>query len=205
MVAPSIEPLRCLQDSTSFEGFQPWRELACDDFCQLAWLFRRYPWHVQWDLEVWSYDCWCIGALPQRVRMSNHKSSQMGGNLKLKPGTYKKTIRLMCVMVERNWVKFETIWGGIQASHLHLHPKTWWVARRCLGRHWSCHQSWQDGEGGAMGAWGMLMGLGNHWRIPWWSLFEHRCKQFSRATQESCVCSPSFRLSPSAFREWKFS
>lgn len=102
MVAPSIELLRCLQDSTSFEGFQPWRELACDDFCQLAWLFRRYSWHVQWDLEVWSDDCWCIGALPQRVRMSNHINSQMGGNLKLKPGTYKKTIRLMCVMVERN-------------------------------------------------------------------------------------------------------
>ena len=90
MVAPSIELLRCLQDSTSFEGFQPWRELACDDFCQLAWLFRRYSWHVQWDLEVWSYDCWCIGALPQCVRMSNHINSQMGGKLEIQTWNLQK-------------------------------------------------------------------------------------------------------------------
>ena len=36
--------------------------------------------------------------------------------------------------------------GGIQASHLYLHPQARWVAWWCLGGHWSGHQPWEDGD-----------------------------------------------------------
>ena len=35
--------------------------------------------------------------------------------------------------------------GGVQASHLYLHPQARWVAWWCLGGHWSGHQPWEDG------------------------------------------------------------
>ena len=36
--------------------------------------------------------------------------------------------------------------GGVQASHLYLHPQARWVAWWCLGGHWSGHQPWEDGD-----------------------------------------------------------
>ena len=133
-----------------------------------------------WSLELWLWMHWCLISMCnikqlcrnvryiEYARISRVTWRVTWGNLKLP--------RLMRVVFEQKRVKFATVWGGIQASHLHLHPKTWWVARRCLGRHWSCHQSWQDGDGGAHGGmdngtleqsqrfW-VLICLGNHWLI----------------------------------------